>query len=384
MQVLTRFFWFCSGANFPILQKVPTETTKYVGIGATVFFTGVFAALAGFYALYTVFQAWGIALFFGLLWGAMIFNLDRFIVSSMRKKAKGWSEWKMALPRLVLALLLAVVISKPLELKLFEREINRKLDEQKIAFIAQSKDSLAKGFPEIQALEKEKEALNEEVVQARAYRDKLQQEYDAERFGEKTASTSGKVGLGTNAKKKEQQLDGAQEDLKAVSARNESRIQQLDVQIEAFRAKRQLEFEKQVPGIDGFDGFAARMDGLAKLTAESEAMATAQLFLVLLFMAIETAPIFVKLISSRGPYDELLELHEDQVKLYKHEKWQRASGESEARLSYFKATHFYASDLAAASTNLGNEQKNQVGKSNPRVKGKRKLPGVSTPTEGLV
>ena len=362
MQVFTRFFWFCSGANFSILQKVPTEANKYLGIGATVFFTGVFAALAGFYALYTVFQSWGIALVFALLWGAMIFNLDRFIVSSMRKKEQGWSEWKLALPRLVLALLLAVVISKPLELKLFEREINRKLDEQKIAFIKQSKDSLAKGFPEIQALEGEKEGLKEEEKLARDYRDKSQQEYDAERFGEKTASTSGKVGLGTNAKKKEQQLDAAQEDLNALSVRNEARIQELDIQIEAFRAKREAEFEKQVPGINGFDGFAARMDGLAKLTEESEAMATAELFLVLLFIAIEIAPIFIKLISSRGPYDELLELHEDQVKLYKQEKWQRVSGESVARLNYFKATHFHASDLAAASTNAENEQKSELGK----------------------
>ena len=377
MQILTRFFWFCSGANFSILQKTPTESNKYLGIGATVFFTGVFAALAGFYALYTVFQSWGIALIFALLWGAMIFNLDRFIVSSMRKNEQGWSEWKLALPRLVLALLLAVVISKPLELKLFEREINRKLDEQKIAFIKQSKDSLAKGFPEIQALETEKEALKGELSQARAYRDKLQQEYDAERFGEKTASTSGVVGLGTNAKKKEQQFDAAQEDLKALSIRNEAGIQELDVQIQAFRAKRQLEFEKQVPGIDGFDGFAARMDGLAKLTAESKAMATAELFLVLLFVAIETAPIFVKLISSRGPYDELLELHEDQVKLYKNEKWQRASGESEARLNYFKSTHFYASDLAAASANAANEQKFGLGSTQAVEKSKKK--GSNTP-----
>jgi hypothetical protein len=379
MQVLTRFFWFCSGANFPILQKVPTESNKYLGIGATVFFTGVFAALAGFYALYTVFQSWAIALFFALLWGAMVFNLDRFIVSSMRKKEQGWSEWKLALPRLALALLLAVVISKPLELKLFEREINRKLDEQKVEFIKQSKDSLAKGFPEIQALETEKEVLKGEVNQARTYRDKLQQEYDAERFGEKTASTSGVVGLGTNAKKKEQQLDAAQEDLKALSIRNEARIQELDAQIEAFRAKRQLEFEKQVPGIDGFDGFAARMDGLAKLTKESEAMATAELFLILLFIAIETAPIFVKLISSRGPYDELLELHEDQVKLYKNEKWQRASGESEARLNYFKSTHLYSSDLAAEATNAANEQKSGIVQPRPNENSKKKTPSTPNP-----
>lgn len=372
MQVLTRFFWFCSGVNFSILQKVPTESNKYLGIGATVFFTAVFAALSGFYALYTVFQTGMIALIFALLWGAMIFNLDRFIVSSMRKKERGWSEWKLAMPRLVLAILLAIVISKPLELKLFEREINRKLDEQKIAFFKQSKDSLAKGFPEIQALESEKEVVKEEINQARAYRDKLQREYDAERFGEKTGSTSGVVGLGTNAKKKEQQLDGAQADLKALSIRNEARLQELDVQIEAFRAKRQLEFEKQVPGIEGFDGFAARMDGLAKLTAESEAMAAAQFFLVLLFIAIETAPLFVKLISSRGPYDELLDLHEDQVKLYKNEKWQRASGESEARLSYFKATHFYASNLAAEATNAANEQKSGVFQKQSGEKSKKK------------
>ena len=75
------------------------------------------------------------------------------------------------------------------------------------------------------------------------------------------------------------------------------------MQIQAFRAKQEVEFEKQVPGIDSFDGFAARMDGLVQLTKESEAMATAELFLVLLFVAIETAPIFVKLISARGPYD---------------------------------------------------------------------------------
>lgn len=356
MHSINRFFWFCSGSSLSLLRQVPTESTKYVGIGATVFFTGVFAALAGSYALHTVFQSWVIAVFFGLLWGAMIFNLDRFIVSSMRKKGQASTEWKMAIPRLILALLLAVVISKPLELKLFEREINRKLDEQKIEFIKQSKDSLAKGFPEIQALEGEKEGLKEEEKQARDYRDKLQLEYDSERFGVKTICTSGQVGLGSNAKKKEQQLDVAQEDLKALSVRKEARIQVLDVQIEAFRAKQQAEFEKQAPSIAGFDGFAARMDGLAKLTQESEAMATAQVFLALLFIAIETAPIFVKLISSRGPYDELLELHEDKIKLYKKEKWEVVSGESSARLTYFKGTHYYATELAISKANTSREE----------------------------
>ena len=174
------------------------------------FFTGVLAALAAGYALHTVFQSLWPAILFGMLWGLMIFNLDRFIVSSMRKNGNAWAEWKLAIPRLVLAVLLALVISKPLELKMFEREINRKLDEKKTEFIAQSKANLAKGFPEIQELESGIETLKAEVSEAEAFRDQLQKEYDAERFGDKTSGTSGIVGLGTNAKKKEQQLDAAQ------------------------------------------------------------------------------------------------------------------------------------------------------------------------------
>jgi hypothetical protein len=355
MNHLSRFFWFCSGANFSILKRTPTESNKYIGIGATVFFTGVLAAIAAGYALFTVFENIWPAIFFGLLWGMMIFNLDRFIVSSMRKKESGWSEWKLAIPRLVLAVLLALVISKPLELRMFEREINRKLDEKKTEFIAVSKMNLAKGFPEIQELEVQKDSLKTEIGRAEAFRDQVQGEYDAERFGDKTSSTSGIVGLGTNAKKKEQQLDAAQKALEDLRDRNQVRLDTLDAQIREFTALRQLEFEKQQAGIDGFDGLAARMDALDSLTKESAAMALANVFIMLLFIAIETAPIFVKLISPRGPYDDLLELAEDKVKLFKGEKWVKAKGESEARVSYFQDTHFYATDLSKEKTNRKNK-----------------------------
>ncbi|RAI90234.1 DUF4407 domain-containing protein [Algoriphagus yeomjeoni] len=355
MNRITRFFWFCSGANFSILKRSPTESNKYIGIGATVFFTGILAALAAGYALFTVFQSIWPAIFFGLLWGLMIFNLDRFIVSSMRKKESGWSEWKLAIPRLFLAILLALVISKPLELKMFEREIDRKIDEKRTEFIAESKLNLAKGFPEIQELEAKIDTLKAEVTGFEVYRDQLQDEYDAERFGEKTTSTSGIVGLGTNAKKKEQQLDAAQVTLNELRLRNQVRIDTLEALIREFVALRQLEFEKQQPGIEGFDGLAARMEALDALTEESAAMALANTFIMLLFIAIETAPIFVKLISPRGPYDEYLELHEDKVRLFKGEKWTFAKGESEARVGYFQDTHFYATDLNKEKTNRKNK-----------------------------
>ncbi|MGB1451087.1 MAG: DUF4407 domain-containing protein, partial [Marinirhabdus sp.] len=81
--MLHQFFIFCSGADTDILQDCSAgEKTKYAGIGATVFFTAVMAAIAGSYALYTVFDNLLPAVFFGVIWGLLIFNLDRFIVST--------------------------------------------------------------------------------------------------------------------------------------------------------------------------------------------------------------------------------------------------------------------------------------------------------------
>jgi hypothetical protein len=58
------------------------------------------------------------------------------------------------------------------------------------------------------------------------------------------------------------------------------------------------------------DGPASRMEALSRITAKSDAILWAHWFIVLLFIAVETAPVFVKLISGQGPYDQLLKTEE--------------------------------------------------------------------------
>ena len=77
--MLKQFFILCSGADTDILNDCSIgEQNKYAGIGATVFFTAVMATIAASYALYTVFDNLYSSLFFGLIWGLLIFNLDRY------------------------------------------------------------------------------------------------------------------------------------------------------------------------------------------------------------------------------------------------------------------------------------------------------------------
>src|SRR5690606_9123723 len=130
--MLKHFFIICSGADSDILDSCSKgEQNKYAGIGATVFFTAVMAFIASSYALYTVFDTVFTAVFFGIVWGFLIFNLDRYIVSTIKKTDNFIDELLQATPRILLAIIIAVVISKPLELKIFEKEIEQVLLEQK-------------------------------------------------------------------------------------------------------------------------------------------------------------------------------------------------------------------------------------------------------------
>ena len=142
--MLQRFFIFCSGADIQILDTCSNgERNKYAGIGATVFFTAVMAFIASGYALYTVFDNIYTSIFFGLIWGLLIFNLDRYIVSTIKKRDSFKSELLQATPRIILAMIIAVVISKPLEMKIFEKEINQVLLEEKNAMTLANKEQLA-------------------------------------------------------------------------------------------------------------------------------------------------------------------------------------------------------------------------------------------------
>ena len=134
--MISEFFISCSGADKGILKDCPTEKTKFVGIGATIFLTAVLACVSGSYFLTFVFSnkitgeidlEWYYLLGFGLLWGLLIFNLDRSIIVSIKKTGVWKEELNQAWLRIVLAVFIGVVIATPLELKLFEDEVNAKV-----------------------------------------------------------------------------------------------------------------------------------------------------------------------------------------------------------------------------------------------------------------
>src|SRR6201995_2330894 len=223
MRNVTRFFWFCSGAHIDTLKKYPVEHNKYVGIGATIFFTALFASLSGGYAMYFVFSgsafAVGFAILFGLIWGTAIFNMDRYIVSSINKQGSVNQQILQASPRILLAIMIGIVISRPIELKIFDKEIRNKLKSAYMKGQHRKIDTLQKTYNQKYAMEmgknndlkKEKDSLEKDINRSRY---QLNQEV----FGDKSNQTSGIKGYGTYAKQKQTILQEKEDRLKTVTA----------------------------------------------------------------------------------------------------------------------------------------------------------------------
>lgn len=314
---LMRFFWKAAGADRFILEKVTySDQVKYMCLGGIIFATGLMAALAGGYAFYTIFEPkgsslesqinWPIfsaALLFGALWGTMIFNLDRFIISSTGKgdgtEAITWEELKTATPRLLMGCIIAITISKPVEIRMFKSEIDVELHnaqmEKQNQYLSKI-DSLYSGRIEGEkrkADKWEKEIRNKEEEYVKL-RDLLNKEMDGQHGGDR--------GFGPEAKKIEEQLHKLDMDVKTLKARNEPLIKESYNNLKKFETEKQKEIQNSELVAGGLDGLLERIKLAHKISGP-----LISLFITLLFMAIELTPIFFKLMLTKTPYDYIEE-----------------------------------------------------------------------------
>lgn len=305
--MLKRFFITCSGVDKDLIYSCSNgEQNKYAGIGATVFFTALMAWIAAGYALYTVFDNVWMAGFFGVIWGLLIFNLDRYIVSTIRKRDRFWQELLQAMPRILLAMIIAIVISKPLEIKIFQKEIDTVLLKEKNEMALANKKQVANYFQgDLDKNKAETDSLKSAITQKEKEVNALYSTYITEAEGTKGTM---KLGKGPVYKEKRDKHDAALKELEALRKTNDDKIAAKEKEATTLKADLDKKITASEPIIDNFDGLMARINALNKLPW------LPSFFIMLLFLAIETSPIIAKLLSPKGEYDFKLEDAEMAVK----------------------------------------------------------------------
>lgn len=112
-----------SGARPDVLERVPSERHKFEGIGAAVLITGSIGAVAFAFALTTALGVTFLgAVPIGLAWGLVIVSLDRWLVLTIAPVSP--RRISLIALRVLLAALIAFILSTPLVLRVFEPEIS--------------------------------------------------------------------------------------------------------------------------------------------------------------------------------------------------------------------------------------------------------------------
>jgi len=353
MDKVMKFLWRCAGADAQILQFSPySDHIKNAGIGGVVLATSVMASLAMGFAMHTIFASpvegkvdpitggellagnWFVTIPVSIVWGLIIFNLDRFIVSTVKgdgTEAITMKEWGAMIPRLFMAILIGLTISAPLETYIFKREIYREWQ------LSLDKLALSKKY-EIEQGESKKYAENEEnykikkqeVENQRIIYLKAVEEVNKEMNGE-----SGRGGDGPETRKKEK-----------VQALELEKLSKLEEQLNLFESKKitnqdsikkiqDIEMDKiskEVPGfldqlmmLEKLSSHGKEVEKYNAATNEIETFTNNKgeqvvkkeeiygaafwpIWLVrLLFMIIEIAPVIFKFMIWKSSYDYLQE-----------------------------------------------------------------------------
>jgi hypothetical protein len=352
----TNFLWWCAGTHQDLVKKFPSEHIRYSGLGAVLLATFVLASLSAGYAMYTVFENAIWAILFSIIWGLIIFNFDRFLVSTMRKYGVSKRKQVMiALPRLALALLIGLVIARPLELKIFDKEIQVRMYENLHQKIRLNDSLLAMEYKNMLLdAESERQRLLDRKLAIGDKLHKLQAAYLQEADG-----TGGSMHRGI-----EKITRLKQEAFNQADAHYAPELSLLDQKINIqdsilSHAKSSMEEKRKQFEVTAKAnmGFLERNKALTDLSDSEGSVFFASLLISLLIILIETGPVLSKLIMPLGPYDIAL-AKEELVNMAAQENEIEADREIrfEKRKMFYRKQKEMTDSLAVKLTEL--QQKN--------------------------
>lgn len=313
--LLNEFLWLCAGVNIKQIRQCPTEYAKYAGQGGLILFTGLMAALSGGYAFYTIFNNIPLAFGFGLFWGLLIFNLDRFIVNTMYSDGKhtiSGYELLAGLPRLIIAVFLGIVISTPLELKIFEDRIESQIAKDNRR---RTTELMGEDVYTLKTLDEDKAELASLQAQQRDLQDKFNVASEELKEEEDGNAASGIAGRGPHWRSKAERKRDCERALADWNALYSGRMK--DLQEDIRRLNKNLEETRTKSDELGENkGFCVRYEAFSNIKNENESVRLVSLFIMLMFIIIEIAPTFFKMMVAAGPYDDLLRAEAIKKKAY--------------------------------------------------------------------
>lgn len=352
------------GAEGEILDRVPGETPRFVQMFFVLAGTALVSAISMLFALTTGVQAaiW-LAVPLAVVWALIIFNLDRFLTSTMTSTRNVWKLIGLAIPRVIMAAIIGFVVAEPLVLQIFHNDIAREVAATNITQAQSDQEALETG-PEKKALDAasdrvaelenqaatgivagtDSSSATESAAQAtvddltakmtaqQAVIDQARILYQCELTGEGAGTVPGCTGVngeGASSDAAEAQLAEAQQTYDALAAQLRTANEELAAAGTAAKentstseTQNREEAQSQLPaardtydtalnaynaraesvasGNAGAIGLLSQISGLNRLSEKEPTILWAHILIAALFFMIELLPVLVKVLTSYG------------------------------------------------------------------------------------
>lgn len=297
-----------SGADPDILSRSECagERRIYRAIGLSVFITGTLAGFSGGYAIYSIFKSVPVTIIFGVSWGSAIAATDRLLIMTTQKKNSFcWKQLCIATGRILLASLIAIVISKPLEMAIFGKEIHANIASVNLAAEVQMQKTVSQ-LPEsleIDRLRLENKNLIAADVKSAADYQKIYLSVVGEAEG---TSGSMKAGKGIAFHEKYQELARQKSLLEATASQHQAKIAENEEQIKILDTAKANKVNQVRTARLNADSILAQMQMLHQMANSDPSVKWSSFLISAIFVAFDVLPILGKLLMPRTAYDAIL------------------------------------------------------------------------------
>jgi hypothetical protein len=145
------FFWLISGSEISVLKECKNDYNRHATSGALILATCLIASVIAGFAGYTFGgNNWTAAIAIAIIWGYLIFCIDRFMVISLKKNPTIPDEqqpfWKPLSIRLLFAFIIAFFMTIPLYHTFFYTQIEAQIANDNVNELAAHQDKLNSAF----------------------------------------------------------------------------------------------------------------------------------------------------------------------------------------------------------------------------------------------
>ncbi|MHB8336991.1 MAG: DUF4407 domain-containing protein [Ignavibacteriaceae bacterium] len=298
---LRHFTWWLAGVDETIISNCPqVDQRKYSNLGIFVLLSFLISTVVFTYLASITNPGSFFNIFIGLLAGFFIASIERMSMINLKWQGSWKPTFILAIPRIIITLFLGLIVGEAVCTGVFAPEIKRQLALDKGKALSEITNSTSSAFGEIERLESENQELFKQIKDKESERDKLYKSFVGEAEG---WSGTMKFGTGPVYQQKKVQYDEISNELQNLRLSNQQVIDSNIKRISMLKKQRDASINQSEKSLPKYDGLLMNIEALEKYSSSNFGLFFWRTMIILFFIALDSAPVLMKLFSLSSKQD---------------------------------------------------------------------------------